>query len=41
MQLFFSQKFIFEHKGKFANKNWFKKFLPQICVFAYEKMQII
>ena len=38
--VFFSQKFIFEHK-KTATKKGIKSFLPQTCVFAYEKMHII
>ena len=40
-KIFFSQKFIIEHKSKFATKKGIKNFLPQICVFAYEKMHII
>ena len=38
MQNFFSQKFVFELKSKFATKKGIKNFLPQIYVFAYEKM---
>ena len=37
----FSQKFIFERKNKFATKKGIKNFLPQICVFAYQKMHTL
>ena len=33
---FFLQKFIFEHKSKFATKKGFNNFFPQVCVFASE-----
>ena len=32
---------MFEQKSKLATKKWIKNFLPQVCVFAYEKMHII
>ena len=37
MQHFFFVKFLYEHKSKFAARKRIINFIPQICVFIYEK----